>query len=586
MFHLLSRAIGIAILVLVFAVEGLAENTCAGKASLVNPHTSARSSTDEVIVQSGIGGTGIQDGGIGGTGNKEGGIGGTGGQMANDGGIGGTGIVGVITGFASICVNGVEIHYDPDTPVSVDGQSSTIHGLAAGQMVVVRAHGIGNEVTARNIAVVNAVVGPIDGINPATGEMRILDQTIQVRGSDRLANLKTGEWVQVSGHRLSNRAVVASHIEPYQPHAQARIAKINGHITQVDTKGFSVDGTRIELKQQALPADITLGVEVSVSGHWDNASLQAQHIQVDPTLNSMGDVEHVVIEGYVHALHGRELHLSNRIITLEADVQISGDEKDTIDLNQLVQVSGRLGPDLRVIVDRIELRHESFTRNDESSDGGSSGSDSERGRNDSNSESNSRSDDQDGKNENRGSERSGNSEDNYREEPENRSNNDRPSNSGSHSSGSSTSSGHESEQPEQRIDNSDPDSSGHEQRDREDDSHSRDASISSEQESREESRDFDSSGESSDHLDRSDDFDSSGRNDHLDRPDDLDSSDRLNDNLDRPDDFDTSGRSSDHLDRSNDFDDLDRIRDHDERHDMDHDRDHDRHHDMDFDFDR
>jgi hypothetical protein len=28
----------------------------------------------------------------------------------------------VITGFASICVNGVEVHYDANTPVSINGQ--------------------------------------------------------------------------------------------------------------------------------------------------------------------------------------------------------------------------------------------------------------------------------------------------------------------------------------------------------------------------------------------------------------------------------------------------------------------------------
>ncbi len=68
---------------------------------------------------SGIGGTGsaFKNGGIGGTGSaiEKGGIGGSGDKVKD--GIGGTGILGVITGFGSICVNRLEVHYSKETPV-------------------------------------------------------------------------------------------------------------------------------------------------------------------------------------------------------------------------------------------------------------------------------------------------------------------------------------------------------------------------------------------------------------------------------------------------------------------------------------
>jgi hypothetical protein len=74
------------------------------------------------IVEGGVGGTGNTvsptKGGVGGTGKSErpanGGVGGTGLQA---GGVGGTGIVGTITGFGSVCVNGLEVEYDHSTPV-------------------------------------------------------------------------------------------------------------------------------------------------------------------------------------------------------------------------------------------------------------------------------------------------------------------------------------------------------------------------------------------------------------------------------------------------------------------------------------
>lgn len=77
---LLPRVIGIAAVTLAFSADGLTKNICETSASLVNPLTATHSSTKDnnsaVIIQSGIGGTGIQNGGIGGTGNKEDGIGG------------------------------------------------------------------------------------------------------------------------------------------------------------------------------------------------------------------------------------------------------------------------------------------------------------------------------------------------------------------------------------------------------------------------------------------------------------------------------------------------------------------------------
>ena len=356
MHSLLLRVVGIAAMTLAFSADGLTKNFCETNISLVNPLTATQSTAKDnnsaVIIQSGIGGTGIQNGGIGGTGNKEGGIGGTGGQAANEGGIGGTGIMGIITGFASICVNGIKIHYDLDTPVTIDGRSSTTQNLAVGQMVAVRADGTGNEVTARNIAVIHAVIGPVDSFNPETRKMQVLDQTIQIREQDHLENLQTSDWVQVSGHRLSDGTIVASRIELSQPLEEARI---NGHVTQVDTTGFIVNGIRIEIDQQVRPEGIIAGTEISASGQWNNESLQVQHVQVDPTDQLMDQVERVVIEGYAQLINGGEFNLGNQTFTLEPDLQTSVYPSEDIGQNQLIQVSGQFVPDQNIVVDHVEV---------------------------------------------------------------------------------------------------------------------------------------------------------------------------------------------------------------------------------------
>lgn len=334
-------------------------NYCDNDTSTINP---------VILANSGIGGTGATQSGIGGTefldaesrsaGNLEGGIGGTG-IVVNDGGIGGTGIIGIITGLASICVNGIELYYGNNTLVSVDGRLSTTRDLAVGQVIAARSLETGHQLTAQSIAIIHAAVGPISLFNAEMREMRILGQIIQVdpsRDHGDFSNLETGDWVQVSGHRLSDGTIVASRIEIILPLAEA---KINGHVTQIDAQGFEVNGTRINHDANLLPVGIAQGMEVLVAGYWDGVSLNARHIQTEPTRLSIGNVEHVVIEGYVHATTDKELNLSNRIIILDPSTQIAGDATaGDLKLDQLIQISGRLNADQRISAERIELVQE------------------------------------------------------------------------------------------------------------------------------------------------------------------------------------------------------------------------------------
>lgn len=345
-------------LTFVCSVSAFAKNYCDNDTSTINPVILANSGIGGTgTTQSGIGGTGFRDGETSGAGNLEGGIGGTG-IVVSDGGIGGTGIIGIITGFASICVNGIELHYGNNTLVSVDGRLSTTRDLAVGQVIAARSLETGHQLTAQSIAIIHAAVGPISRVNTEMREMHLLGQIIQVdpsRDHGNFSNLETGDWVQVSGHRLSNGTIVASRIEIILPLAEARL---NGHVTQIDAQGFEVNGTRINHDANLLPVGIAQGMEVLVAGHWDGVSLDARHIQTEPTRLSIGNVEHIVIEGYVHATTDKELNLSDRIIILDPSTQIAGDATGDLKLDQLIQISGRLDADQRISAERIELVQE------------------------------------------------------------------------------------------------------------------------------------------------------------------------------------------------------------------------------------
>ncbi|MGH8832102.1 MAG: DUF5666 domain-containing protein, partial [Polaromonas sp.] len=378
----LSHALTGLLAAFIIGMPAHAQNRCDTQASPVNPAT----------VQSGIGGTGAPVLGAlrawwqalvgatpgNGSAGKAGkdmvagrpGIGGTGIGNGDTGGIGGTGIVGVITGFASICVNGVEVHYDAGTPVSADGRAAMARELAVGQVVAVRASGTGAQVAARSIAVIHAAVGPVSRVDTGTGEFELLGQTVRADEPGDLSNLKAGDWVQVSGHRLSSGEVAASRIEPIAPQAQAQLT---GPISQLEAGGFAMYGARISLDKLSLPGGAQPGTEVSVRGRWDGTRLHAQALEIEPTRQGVGRVDSVVLEGYVHALRGRELTLSNSVVTLAPNVQVSGSSGSTLTVNQRVHVSGRVGADQSITVDRVDVRGEASGRDAERGGKGSSG---------------------------------------------------------------------------------------------------------------------------------------------------------------------------------------------------------------------
>lgn len=64
-----------------------------------------------------------------------------GGLRTADRGIGGTGIVAVITGFASVCLAGQEIALGTETPVRIEERPAAADALRAGQVALVDAAG-------------------------------------------------------------------------------------------------------------------------------------------------------------------------------------------------------------------------------------------------------------------------------------------------------------------------------------------------------------------------------------------------------------------------------------------------------------
>ena len=247
----------------------------------------------------GIGGTGrsgADAGGIGGTGVRDdGGIGGTGLQA---GGVGGTGIVGVITGFGSVCVNGLEVEYDASTPVDANGAPAQARALGVGQVVVVDAAERGGKLHADRIDVRDVAVGPIERVDAARGEIVVLGQHVRIDPSTNLTGpgpLARGGFVAVSGLRSADGSVAATRIAPAP---KSDRVSVTGRIAEHAKGGAAVGNLPIAAPKGGPSADLGSRVALVV-GRIDPHSGVLRAERIEPAVHFARAPERLSVEGIV-----------------------------------------------------------------------------------------------------------------------------------------------------------------------------------------------------------------------------------------------------------------------------------------------
>ncbi len=240
------------------------------------------------------------DRGIGGTGAAS-----TAAWMA-DRGIGGTGIVGVVTGFASVCLAGHEVRFDDAVQVQVDGDPASPADLRVGQLAAVQAAGPNAALRALGIAVRHEVSGPVEAVD-ADGALRVAGQRVVVSQQTwavpgAAAMPRPGEWVAVSGLREPDDTIHATRLDRRPPGA----ALVRG--TLLD------DGGRLHigaLEVRPVPGrDAASGRSVTASGRYEDGALLADTLAEDvlaedPPAYFGRAVRAFVLEGYAIAGNSR-----------------------------------------------------------------------------------------------------------------------------------------------------------------------------------------------------------------------------------------------------------------------------------------
>lgn len=294
-----SLAVLLLIGTLVLPVSSLAANPCTTADGYLDTHIGIMDHTNDSPRRKGIGGTGRSgdedDKGIGGTGRSgdqdDNGIGGTG-VIGHNNGIGGTGqvaensklfyVTGTIHAFGSVCVNGVEIEYSADTPVSTDTNNNLkASSLKVGQVVdIIAEKNAGKGMpTARNIAVRFPLQGPVTKVSLDGRLIKVRGKPVHLTDLPAGKSIRLGDNVRVSGLQNTKGQIMATFIErtPNQIPDRTTPSKtkiIPSGISQLSVQGYvqrRTPGGQVIIENQSFDLgvsgkDIKVGTKMIVSG--------------------------------------------------------------------------------------------------------------------------------------------------------------------------------------------------------------------------------------------------------------------------------------------------------------------------------
>ncbi|HBK04522.1 MAG TPA: hypothetical protein DDZ81_01525 [Acetobacteraceae bacterium] len=237
------------------------------------------------------------------------GIGGTGTPakaQVSERGIGGTGVVGVVTGFASICVAGLEVRFDKAVPVTINGLPATAGQLRVGQVVAIKAAGsvtMPDPLTrARTISVRFEVSGPIETVESGAGVMMVAGQRVIILPTTWVAGrFGVGSWITVSGLRQSDGTIIASRLD----RARVGALTVRGQISR------ERETTRIGnlVLHDSAVGTVKTGTFVSIAGRYRNGaadvtSIDADLLAEDPAGYFGISTARLIVQAFVHVEGG------------------------------------------------------------------------------------------------------------------------------------------------------------------------------------------------------------------------------------------------------------------------------------------
>jgi hypothetical protein len=280
-------------------------------------------------------------------------------------------VVGPITGFGSIVVNGV--HYAVDNAqIEVDGDAGTVADLELGQVVSILGErdASGTTGTADTVHFLTNVRGAITALDVSSSAITVLGQTIVVGQSTVLdlgarpaafSSLTVGDLVAVSGFVSANGAIDATRIESV---AAGTSLLVFGVVSGLDVAAlhFNIGALVVDYSQAVLiegfasggPSNgdrvIVKGTSVAASGAL--VASEVRHVVDDGTQPGRDNEIEGLVTRFVSAL---DFDVAGKRVTTTAATTYQGGGAGALALNVRVEVVGTTDASGTIVASRIEI---------------------------------------------------------------------------------------------------------------------------------------------------------------------------------------------------------------------------------------
>ncbi|MDH5619466.1 MAG: DUF5666 domain-containing protein [Gammaproteobacteria bacterium] len=273
---------------------------------------------------------------------------------------------GVITGLGSITVNDVT-YATNGAMVTVNGQAGSFADLKLGQVVTLtgRINWAGQSGTASRIELDANLVGPVEGIDAANGQLIVMGQTVMrdedtVFGNgidpDTFAGLAVGSVVEISGYADAAGSIRATRLDPAAANAEQQLI---GKVSSLDlaNRVFTINRLTVDYGNAAL---------IDVPGGAPSAGMM---VKVFGALSGgLFTVERLVAAPDMPGITGQRVHLGglitrfasssdfdvngHRVFTNAGTAYANGDAGD-LALNAEIVVDGDFASGDRIQVDQV-----------------------------------------------------------------------------------------------------------------------------------------------------------------------------------------------------------------------------------------
>lgn len=290
---------------------------------------------------------------------------------------------GVITGFGSVFVNGVE-YQTSNAKVMVDGAPGTEDDLALGMVVKVNGsvNSDGTHGTANSIEFNDEMQGTVSAVNVTNGvgSIDVMGQTVNVDadtvfeshvdGVTTVDMLQVGNIVEVSGYTDGTGTVYATRVEVKKAaHAMGEAIEVKGKITSLDTTAMTfmlgdltVDysGANLVGFPDGQPA-LDQFVEVTTTTDVTNNLLVATKVELKNTDNkhvSGAKGDKLELEGVVTAdLADNQFMLNDQIVIVDDNTEYENGSVTDITMGVKMEVQGQLDADGNLVASHVQFRH-------------------------------------------------------------------------------------------------------------------------------------------------------------------------------------------------------------------------------------